>query len=246
MRRAGRVFIRLAVTLLPLASQAEPGVPEAQVAPPVSVTLTGEPQFSLRRGFLVRDILDTAPVPMMMGTTLKNSRTTIKKMGGEAANEEWTACLSYGFTLVTTAKRLRAPTVYLVFLVKDASTALSVWGVQVPGVAAQGAFGSPERLDAEGVTLTNKLSLLSGGTDASSPPSVAYDATKLSSFRMDKLKLSTGGVDWTKDKILAWRLEVWHLGRFLTGYTRQNAEKLKELNLPPEWYTRNLGKLVAQ
>ncbi len=234
--------------LLPLSGHAQPPPPQPKPPPPVSVAFSEEPKFTLRKGPLVRDIFDTSPVPAILGTQLKNTRAgTHKALGGEAAAaEEWTPVLSYGWTLTTPAKRLRAPTVYVVVLAQDANTAMSVWGAQLPGASVSGPPGTFERLDVQGMTLTNKLSDLSTQVDPLNPYFTAYDIAKLSPLRIDKFKLNSSGLDWTKAKILAWRLEVWHMGRFLTGYSRQNAERLKELNIPADWHTGDFGAVVSQ
>lgn len=204
----------------------------------------------------------------MMGTTLNSNLRNVKKIGADLSQQSWGPTISYDYTLTTPARRLRAPTVYVVFLVQSESTALAVWGAQLPGCPVTDGCGTLERLDAQGQTLTNRLYTLSGGVmppppipDGGAPrwrhpvmppvpnsgaQTAAYDAAKLTPMRADKFKLNGGGVDWTKDKILAWRLEVWHAGRFMTGYTRQNTDKLKEFNLPAEWYAQDFGRLVAQ
>lgn len=251
MRDVNYAIMLVTGFFLPLAGhsqQPSQPQPEPKPPPPVSVAFSEEPKFTLRKGLLVRDILDTSPVPAILGTQLKNTRAgTHKALAGEApVAAEWTPVLSYGWTLTTPAKRLRSPTVYVVVLVQDANTVMSVWGAQLPGASVSGTLGTPERLDVQGMTLTNKLSDLSTQVDPLNPYSAAYDIVKLSPLRIDKFKLSPSGLDWTKAKILAWRLEVWHMGRFLTGYSRQNAEKLKELNVPADWYTRDLGLVVSQ
>lgn len=217
---------------------------------------------------MTRDILDTSHVPVMMGATLNSNLRNVKKITPDTSQQSWGPTISYDYTLTTPSKRLRAPTVYVVFLVQSESTALAVWGAQVPGCPVSDGCGTLERMDAQGQTLTNRLYTLSGGVTPPPPtprgdvprlrprvkplvpnsagPTAAYDIAKLTPMHVDKFKLNGGGVDWTKDKILAWRLEVWHAGRFITGYTRQNTDKLKEFNIPAEWYAQDFGRLVSQ
>lgn len=258
-----------AISSLPVLLLAGIAEQEGQEPASVNVVFSKPPTFVLRKGVLNRDILDTSTVPTIMGATLRDNRRGVKKIGGETADEEWTPTVSYGYSLTTPAARLCPPLVYLVALLCDTNTALSVWGAQLPNGAVPGTYGTLERVDMDTMGLSRRLSLLSSGTDTNTaalskegkavkqyppkspvemaqPRSVAYELSKLTPVSVDKFKLGPGGPAWTKDKVLGWRIEVWQMGRFIAAYSRQNDAKLKEQGIPADWYAKDLQRLVGQ